>query len=205
MVEAVNYNSPGQVVIAGEAEAVKGATPALQALGCKVMPLPVSAPFHSSLMQPAEERLAPHLHDTPFSDSELPIYVNVDAAPVTTAEAARDALIRQVSRPVRWQESVERMVADGVTLCVEIGAGKVLSGLIRRIDKRRQVRERAGSWPTSRPRARPSPQRARGCSVCCASRASLRARPSDSSGARIRARWRSRSATSSGTSAARVW
>ena len=135
VVEAVNYNSPGQVVIAGAAEALKGVTPALQALGCKVMALPVSAPFHSSLMKPAEERLAPHLHAVEFRAPSAQIYVNVEAAPVTTAEAARDALIRQVSRPVRWQESVTRMVADGVSLFVEIGAGKVLSGLVRRIDK----------------------------------------------------------------------
>lgn len=135
VVEAVNYNSPGQVVIAGGADAVKAATPALQALGCKVMPLPVSAPFHSSLMKPAEERLAPHLHGVEFRAPSAQIYVNVEAAPVTTADAARDALLRQVSRPVRWQESVTRMVTDGVSLFVELGAGKVLSGLIRRIDK----------------------------------------------------------------------
>jgi [acyl-carrier-protein] S-malonyltransferase len=135
VVEPVNYNSPGQLVIAGEAEAVKGLTPVLQGLGCKVMALPVSAPFHSSLMLPAEEQLLPHLREVPFRDPSSSIYVNVDAAPVSTAEAACTALIRQVSRPVRWQESVQRMVADGVTLFVEIGVGKVLSGLVRRIDK----------------------------------------------------------------------
>jgi [acyl-carrier-protein] S-malonyltransferase len=135
VVEAVNYNSPGQVVIAGSADAVKEATPALSALGCKVMSLPVSAPFHSSLMKPAEERLAPHLMAIDFCAPSARIYVNVDATPVSSADAAREALIRQVSRPVRWQESILRMVADGVSLFVEIGAGKVLSGLIKRIDK----------------------------------------------------------------------
>jgi [acyl-carrier-protein] S-malonyltransferase len=135
VVEPVNYNSPGQLVIAGAAEAVQAAQPVLVALGCKVMPLPVSAPFHSSLMRPAEERLSPHLRDTQFSSASAPIYVNVDAAPVRDGDAARDALIRQVSRPVRWQESVARMAADGITLCVEIGPGKVLAGLIKRIDK----------------------------------------------------------------------
>jgi [acyl-carrier-protein] S-malonyltransferase len=135
VVEAVNYNSPGQVVIAGAAQTVKDVTPVLQALGCKVMPLPVSAPFHSSLMKPAEERLAPHLDAIEFRAPTAQIYVNVDAAPIASAAAAREALIRQVSRPVRWQESVARMVADGVSLFVEIGVGKVLGGLIRRIDR----------------------------------------------------------------------
>jgi [acyl-carrier-protein] S-malonyltransferase len=134
VVEPVNYNSPGQLVIAGETGAVEAAKPLLIALGCKVMPIPVSAPFHSSLMQPAEERLKPHLVDTPFARAEVPVYVNVDAAPLQQAEALRDALVRQVSRPVYWQESVKRMIADGVTLCVEIGPGKVLAGLIKRID-----------------------------------------------------------------------
>lgn len=135
VVEAVNYNSPGQLVIAGDAAAVTAITPVLVGLGCRVMPLPVSAPFHSSLMRPAEERLTPHLHAVAFSDPAAVVYVNVDAAPVTAAAPLRDALIRQVSRPVRWQESVAQMIADGVSLFVEIGAGKVLSGLARRIDK----------------------------------------------------------------------
>lgn len=134
-VEAANYNSPGQLVIAGEAEAVAAVQPKLAAIGCKVMALPVSAPFHSSLMRPAEDRLIPHLHEAPFAEPSCPIYVNVDAAPVSTGEAARDALVRQVSRAVRFQESVERMVKDGVKLFVEIGPGKVLAGLIKRIDK----------------------------------------------------------------------
>ena len=131
----MNYNSPGQVVIAGAREAVERAGSALKERGARVMPLPVSAPFHSSLMKPAEERLAPLLAEISFADPAVPVYVNVDAAPVTTADAARDALVRQVSRPVRWEESVRRMVDDGVSLFVEIGPGKVLSGLIRRIAK----------------------------------------------------------------------
>ena len=134
VVEPVNYNSPGQLVIAVETGAVEAAKPLLIALGCKVMPIPVSAPFHSSLMQPAEERLKLHLVDTPFARAEVPVYVNVDAAPLQQGDALRDALVRQVSRPVHWQESVKRMIADGVTLCVEIGPGKVLAGLIKRID-----------------------------------------------------------------------
>jgi [acyl-carrier-protein] S-malonyltransferase len=135
VVEPVNYNCRGQLVIAGEAGAVERAAQAIQAAGAKVRPLPVSAPFHSSLMRPAEERLMPHLRDTQFRDPQIPIYVNVDAAPVQDATAARDALARQVSRPVRWEQTIERMRADGVTLFVEIGPGKVLSGLVQRIDK----------------------------------------------------------------------
>ncbi len=135
VVAPANYNSPGQVVIAGAARAVQTAGDALKMAGAKVIPLPVSAPFHSSLMRPAEDRLRPHLEQAPFADPTVPVYVNVDAAPVTTADAARDALVRQVSRPVRWEESVRRMIEDGVTLFVEVGAGRVLSGLIGRIHK----------------------------------------------------------------------
>ncbi|MET0283315.1 MAG: ACP S-malonyltransferase [Polyangiales bacterium] len=135
IVEPVNYNSPGQLVIAGQASAVEVAKPALLALGCKVIPLPVSAPFHSRLMKPAEQRLEPQLRDTPFLDTDTPLYINVRAEPITRGDDAREALIEQVAAPVRWQQSIERMRADGVTLCVEIGAGKVLAGLIKRIDK----------------------------------------------------------------------
>jgi [acyl-carrier-protein] S-malonyltransferase len=134
-VEPVNYNSPGQVVIAGEKDAVDRAIEAIKAARGRAMLLPVSAPFHSSLMKPAEERLAPHLSELAFREPELAVYANVDAAPITTGDAARDALLRQVSRPVRWQQSVERMVADGVSLFVEIGPGRVLAGLIGRISK----------------------------------------------------------------------
>jgi [acyl-carrier-protein] S-malonyltransferase len=134
-VSPVNYNCPGQLVIAGDAAGVEVACRAIAALGAKAIPLKVSAPFHSALMEPAEARLAPHLAATAMRDPSVPIYVNVDAAPVHTAGAARDALVRQVSRPVRWEESVERMLADGVTLFVEIGPGKVLSGLLARIRK----------------------------------------------------------------------
>ena len=134
-VSPVNYNCPGQIVIAGEAAAVEAASKTISALGAKAIPLKVSAPFHSALMEPAEQRLAPHLAATAMRDPAFPIYVNVDAASITTAAAARDALVRQVSRPVRWEESVEHMLADGVTLFVEIGPGKVLSGLLARIRK----------------------------------------------------------------------
>lgn len=136
VVEAVNYNGPDQIVIAGAAGPVKVACDALKAKGARPMPLPVSAPFHSSLMRPAEERLAPDLAAVSFRDPSVPVYVNVDAEPVGEAARARDALVRQVSRAVKWEQSVLRMVDDGVTLFVEVGPGKVLTGLVGRITDR---------------------------------------------------------------------
>lgn len=135
LVEAVNYNSPKQIVIAGETSAVKEAGVKLKQAGARASTLPVSAPFHSTLMEPAERQLAGDISSIPFSDPRLPVYVNVDAVPVTEAAAAKDALVRQVSRPVRWEDSVRRMIADGVSLFVEVGPGRVLSGLLVRIDK----------------------------------------------------------------------
>lgn len=132
IVEPVNYNAPGQIVIAGETRAVEAASDACRAEGGRVMSLPVSAPFHSSLMSPAEKRLAPDLEAITFSDPRVPVYVNVDAAAITSGTKARDALVRQVARPVRWDESVAQMVRDGVTLFVEIGVGNALSGMIKR-------------------------------------------------------------------------
>lgn len=132
IVRAVNYNSPGQIVIAGESEAVEAASAKAKDAGGRVMPLPVSAPFHSPLMEPAERKLAPELAAIAFEAPRMPVYANVDAAPVLSADAARQALVRQVSRPVRWDESVLRMVEDGVTLFVEIGVGSALSGMIKR-------------------------------------------------------------------------
>ena len=135
IVSPVNYNCPGQLVIAGEAQAVAAASAALAAAGGKVKALPVSAPFHCALMKPAEERLQADLRQARFDAPKVPIYVNVDAMRVESADGACDALIRQVSRPVRWQQSVEKMLADGVTLFVEIGPGKVLTNLVKRIAK----------------------------------------------------------------------
>jgi [acyl-carrier-protein] S-malonyltransferase len=135
IVEPVNYNSPGQIVIAGEAAAVAAAGEKLKAAGARAMPLPVSAPFHSSLMKPAELRLAEDIAHIELSPPQRPVYVNVDAKAVTDADASKDALIRQVSRPVLWEQSVRKMIEDGVSLFVEIGPGKVLTGLIGRIDK----------------------------------------------------------------------
>ena len=135
VVEPVNYNSPGQIVIAGAAPAVLAASESLRKAGAKVVPLSVSAPFHCSLMAPAEERLAPELDAIEFGTPEVPIFTNVDAASVQQPEDARIALKRQVSRPVMWELTIRNMVENGVSLFVEIGPGKVLSGLLARIDK----------------------------------------------------------------------
>lgn len=134
--EVANFNSPGQIVIAGRTEAVQAAGEKLKAAGARVMPLPVSAPFHSSLMKPVEDKMATRLAEVAMRDPVVPIVCNVDAQPVTTAPAARDALQRQVSRSVRWDESVRHMVdALGVRTFVEVGPGKVLTGLVARIEK----------------------------------------------------------------------
>jgi [acyl-carrier-protein] S-malonyltransferase len=136
VVVAANFNAPEQTVIAGSAAAVARAGALLAAAGAKrVVALPVSAPFHSPLMVPAREGLAPVLAAAPLADLAEPLYNNVDAAPVRSADAVRDGLVRQVDAPVRWVELVAQMAADGFDAFVEIGPGSVLSGLIRRIAK----------------------------------------------------------------------
>ncbi len=135
VVEPVNYNCPGQLVIAGDKAAVERASERIKAQGAKVRSLPVSAPFHCRLMKPAEDRFRPHLERAAFDDPQVPVYVNVDATPATTAAAARDALVRQISRPVRWEQSIRKLLEDGAGLFVEIGPGRVLAGMIKRIDK----------------------------------------------------------------------
>jgi [acyl-carrier-protein] S-malonyltransferase len=134
VVVAVNFNAPEQTVIAGDAGAVARAGEILVSLGAKrVIPLPVSAPFHSPLMAPARERLAPVLAAMPFADLEVPLYNNVEAEPVQAAGEVCAGLVQQVDAPVRWVELIERMVADGFETFVEVGPGNVLSGLVRRI------------------------------------------------------------------------
>jgi len=131
-----NLNSPEQVVISGHARAVQRAVEQAQARGAKrAVLLPVSAPFHCALMKPAQERLEVDLWQTLFNELNCPLVTNVDAEPIEAAEEARDALIRQVSAPVRWEESMRRLVALGVTHCIEVGPGRVLSGLMRQIDR----------------------------------------------------------------------
>jgi [acyl-carrier-protein] S-malonyltransferase len=135
LVEPVNYNCPGQLVIAGEKAAVERASKLIADVGGKVRALPVSAPFHCQMMKPAEDKFRAPLSAAEFSQPKVPIYVNVDAVKVDSAAAARDALTRQISRPVRWEQSVRRMLEDGVRLFVEIGPGRALAGMIKRIDK----------------------------------------------------------------------
>ena len=135
VVTPANLNAPGQVVIAGDAAAVARAGALAKARGAKrVIPLAVSAPFHSPLMKPAEERLAPDLRALDARDPSFPVVANVDAEPKRDAASAVDALIRQVSAPVRWEDVVKRLVAEGVRTFVELGPGTVLAGLIRKID-----------------------------------------------------------------------
>lgn len=136
VVSAANLNAPGQVAIAGHAAAVERAGARAKALGARrVLPLPVSAPFHCALMQPARERLAPELRALVAADPAVPVVANVDAEPKRTGPDAIEALVRQVSAPVRWEAVVRRLAADGVTTFVEAGPGGVLSGLIRKIDR----------------------------------------------------------------------
>jgi [acyl-carrier-protein] S-malonyltransferase len=134
VVAPANLNGAGQVVIAGATSAVARAGARARELGARrVLPLPVSAPFHCALMKPAEERLAPELRSLTIHDPRVPIVANVDAAPKHDGAAAIDALVRQVSCPVRWEDTVRRLASDGVTAYVEVGPGNVLSGLIRKI------------------------------------------------------------------------
>ncbi len=136
VVSPANLNAPGQIVIAGHTAAVARASERARALGAKrAIPLAVSAPFHCALMKPAEERLAPELRALSASDPSVPVVANVDAEPKRTAVASIDALIRQVSSPVRWEEVVRRLIAEGVTTCIELGPGSVLAGLIKKIDR----------------------------------------------------------------------
>jgi len=133
---AANFNSPGQVVIAGDAAAVDRAVEVCKERGARrAVHLPVSAPFHSPLMVPAREGLTPVLDDLQFRDLDVPVYRNVDGSPVRASGQVRNGLIRQVDAPVLWSETIRRMRADGFDTFVEVGAGNVLSGLVRRIDR----------------------------------------------------------------------
>jgi [acyl-carrier-protein] S-malonyltransferase len=134
-VQAVNFNAPGQVVIAGEKAAVARAIEACKAAGAKrALPLPVSAPFHSSLMRPAAERLKDYLQKVNIAPTQITVVNNVDVRVEREPAAIRDALARQAASPVRWVETIRKMVAMGATHIVECGPGKVLAGMTKRID-----------------------------------------------------------------------
>jgi [acyl-carrier-protein] S-malonyltransferase len=135
VVEAVNFNDPAQTVIAGSKAAVEKACEMLKASGAKrALPLPVSAPFHSSLMKPAAEKLKEKLANTVLAAPQIPVVNNIDVAVQTDADAIRDALVRQAFGPVRWVECVGAIKARGATTLVECGPGKVLAGMVKRID-----------------------------------------------------------------------
>ncbi len=137
VVTAANMNGPGQTVISGHADAVERAmTLAKQRGAMKAIPLEVTAPFHCSLMQPAADRLAQDLKATSFHDLTVPLVANVTAKTVRDGDAARDLLVRQVTAPVRWEESVKTLAELGVARALEVGPGKVLTGLVRRIVRR---------------------------------------------------------------------
>ena len=135
VLSVANINAPGQIVIAGTKAAIDRAIDIARKKGIRrALPLPVSAPFHCALMKPAEEKLRPILEQAPIKDLWVALVSNVDASPIGTATAVRNALLRQVASPVRWVESVQRMMSMGVRRFVEIGPGNVLTGLIKRID-----------------------------------------------------------------------
>ena len=135
VVSAANLNSPDQVVIAGHAGAVNRAIPLAKAAGARrAVLLPVSAPFHCALMKPAQERLRADLDATEFRDLKTPLVNNWQASIVTTGAAAREGLFQQVPNPVRWVETIRNLASQGVTRYIEVGAGSVLTGLLRSID-----------------------------------------------------------------------
>lgn len=140
VLEAVNYNSPGQVVIAGHASAVARGVEQARAAGAKrAVVLPVSVPSHCQLMHPAAVRLMDRLREVSFQAPSVPVLHNADVAPEARADGIRHALVRQIESPVRWVETIQKMVAEGVDRIIECGPGRVLAGLNKRIDKRAET------------------------------------------------------------------
>jgi len=131
-----NFNCPGQIVIAGHAKAVERAIERIKQEGKKAVLLPVSAPFHSPLMKPAGERLEKALEEISVTDLKIPVVTNVEAEVNTSKDRVKGLLVSQVSNPVRWEESMRKMIEKGIEQVLEIGPGKVLSGLMKRIDNR---------------------------------------------------------------------
>lgn len=140
-VSPANFNSPGQVVISGEASAVSAAAKLCKEAGAKrVIPLPVSAPFHCALMKPAQEKLAEEIKKIEIKDARIPVVANVTADYVTSAPMIRELLVKQVTAPVLWEDSVKKIISDQILEFVEVGPGKVLSGLIKKIDNNAVVK-----------------------------------------------------------------
>lgn len=134
--QAVNFNCPGQVVIAGATEAVQQACDAMKEAGAKrAIMLPVSAPFHSTLMQPAADRLKEVLDGIEVADARISVYANVTAKPETKGDEIRDVLVKQAASPVQWETGVRNMIADGVDTFIEVGPGRVLTGFVKKIDR----------------------------------------------------------------------
>ena len=140
VVVPANLNGGGQVVIAGARDAVARASEKAKTMGARrAIPLPVSAPFHCALMRPAQDRLAPELRAVTAHDPRVPVIANVDAEPKRDRSAAIEALVRQVSAPVRWESVVQRLASEGVTTYVEVGPGTALSGMVKRIHREAAV------------------------------------------------------------------
>ncbi|MDD4179598.1 MAG: ACP S-malonyltransferase [Candidatus Margulisbacteria bacterium] len=136
-----NFNSPGQVVISGKKSSVESAGEKLKAAGVKkVIPLAVSAPFHCPLMQPAADKLAIELDKIEFHDANIPVYANVTASPVKSGAEIKKLLIQQVTGSVLWEDSIKKMIADGIISFIEVGPGKVLTGLIKKINPNVEVK-----------------------------------------------------------------
>jgi len=136
IVAPANYNCPGQLVISGETEAVKRANEALLEAGARrAVLLPVGGAFHSPLMEPAREELARAIKETPFAKPIAPVYQNVTATAVTDPEEIKKNLMKQLTAPVKWTQTIQQMIADGATEFIEVGPGKVLLGLLRKIDR----------------------------------------------------------------------
>ncbi|MDW7693597.1 ACP S-malonyltransferase [Flammeovirgaceae bacterium SG7u.111] len=140
VVVPANYNCPGQLVISGSNEAIAAACEAMKEAGAKrALPLPVGGAFHSPLMEPARQELAEAIAQTDIKDPICPIYQNVDAKPYTKAEDIKANLIAQLTSPVRWTQTVQNMMADGATKFTECGPGKVLQGLVKKVDRKMEV------------------------------------------------------------------
>jgi [acyl-carrier-protein] S-malonyltransferase len=136
VVELANVNCPGQIVVSGSAEGVAAVVERGKEAGAKrVIPLEVSGPFHSSLMQPAADRLAAELEKAEFREAQVPVVANVHARPVTSGNELRELLVKQVVSPVQWEDTIAFLIGEGVDTFVEIGSGTVLAGLIKKIDR----------------------------------------------------------------------